>query len=91
MSQERTPQEVEQLRRHVQDLLDLYVRQTGLDFSLKVSNDYMQQEEWLFLVVEPEPLGVHAYDYAKALTDVGTKLRREEHVEGVMLVPALAA
>ena len=90
MSQ-KTPQEVEQLRKHVQELLDLHVRQAGLDFSLKVSDDYVQEEDWLYLVVTADKDGVRAYDYAKALSDVETKLRREEHVEGVLLVPALAA
>jgi hypothetical protein len=88
---EKTPQQVEDLKRRVQELLDEYVRERKYDFSLKVSNEYVQQEDWLHLIVVPDKEGVRAYDYAKALTDVGNKLRREEHVEHVVLLPTLAA
>ncbi|RPI63316.1 MAG: hypothetical protein EHM48_02690 [Planctomycetaceae bacterium] len=91
MSQEKTHDEIEELRKHVQELLNMQVRQTGLAFTLKVLDEYIQQEDWLYLVVIPDQQGVRAYDYAKVLTDVENKLRRDEHVEGVLLVPALAA
>lgn len=91
MSEERTPVQIEALSKHVQELLDTYVLQKGLPFALKVSSEYVWQEDWLYLIVTPDKEGVRAYDYAKALTDVENKLRREEHVEGVLLVPALAA
>ncbi len=84
-------EEIEKLREHVQSLLDIYVKQQRIDFSLKVLQEYLQQEEWLYLVVVPVKEGVHAYEYAKALTDVEEKLRREEHVDNVLLVPSLAA
>ncbi len=88
---EKTPQQVEELQKHVQELLNDYVRDKKYDFSLKVIDEYVQQEDWLHLIVVPDKEGVRAYDYAKALTDVGNKLRREEHVEHVLLLPTLAA
>ena len=91
MSNEKTQQEIEQLKEHVQALLDSYVSQEQLGFTLKVLQEYTQQEGWLHLAVVPDKGGVRAYEYAKALTDVENKLRREEHVEHVLLLPTLAA
>jgi len=40
-------------------------------------------------VVQPSGKGVRAYDYANTLSDVETKLRRQDREENVLLVPAL--
>ena len=91
MGYEKTSREIEQLQEHVQALLDSYCNQEQLGFTLKVLRDYTQQEGWLYLAVVPDKGGIRVYDYAKALTDVENKLRREEHVEHVLLLPDLAA
>ena len=91
MNHEKTPQEVEQLRQHVQELLDTYVRQEKFDFRLIVTEEYVQQEDWLHILVLPDRKGIRAYEYAEALSAVSRKLHREEHVENVLLLPALAA
>ena len=91
MNQDKSQEEIAKLQDHVQALLDSYVKEQRVDFALKVSQEYLQQEEWLYLIVVPAKEGIRAYEYAKALTDVEEKLRREEHVDNVLLVPSLAA
>jgi hypothetical protein len=85
--QQRTREEIEDLRRDVQRKLD--ERQGKLGFALKATDATMQEAGWLYIVVLPEGEGVRAYDYAHALTEVEDELRRERDDPHVLLVPAI--
>jgi hypothetical protein len=91
MQEPKNAEEITKLCGLVQEMLDQYVSQSRLPFTLKVSKDVLQQDEWVYLIVVPDKEGVRAYDYVNALTDVEKKLREDKHEENVLLVPALAA
>ncbi|MCL2701806.1 MAG: hypothetical protein FWE88_08980 [Phycisphaerae bacterium] len=88
---EKTPQQVRQLQQRVQELLDAYVQQEKFDFRLIVAEAYMQQEGFLQILVLPDREGVSGAEYSEVLTVVEHRLSRLDHVEHVMLMPALAA
>ena len=85
MSYVKTEQEIVQLREHVQQLLDKRMRRKK--YRLQVSRDWRQQEEWVYFLVKPTRSNVGASDFADALSDVELELRRDEKIEGVLLVP----
>lgn len=83
----KTQEDIQQLRNHVQDLLDKKMKRRN--YRLKVSSQWRQEDEWVYFIVKPTKTHVGASDYADALSDVESELRRDEKVEGVLLVPAL--
>ena len=80
--------DMERLRKHVQELLN--ARTNRRKYRLRVSEEVREEDEWVYFVVSPDREGVSAFDYAGVLSDVEAVLRRDEHVEKVLLVPALA-
>ncbi len=54
---------------------------------LKVS-DFKLDDEWLYIVVEPQKSGVRASDHANLMAKIERELRRDG-VDQVLLVPAL--
>ena len=80
--------DMEKLRKHVQELLN--ARTNRRRYRLRVSEEVREEDEWVYFVVSPDRKGVSAYDYADVLSDVEAVLRRDEHVEKVLLVPAVA-
>ena len=87
MSHVKTEEEIVKLREHVQQLLDKRMKRRK--YRLQVSRDWRQEDEWVYFVVKPTRTNVGASDFADALSDVESELRRDEKVEGVLLVPAL--
>ena len=84
---QRSGEEIEQLRHDIQRLLDK--RRKKLGFSLKVTDATLQQDEWLYFVVDAKGRGVRAYDYVHALTQVEDEMREGGMDRHIMLVPAL--
>ena len=89
MAESRTATEASDLKRHVQELLDEACGELG--FRLRVSDDGYEEAGWLYFDVEPDREGVRAYEFADALSQVELKLRRDEGIERVLLVPAREA
>jgi len=82
-----TKRDVERLRKDIQRRLDK--RKEKLGFALKVEEETMQQEEWLFFVVVPEGPGARIYEYAHALAQITDEMRKEGGDRHVLLLPAL--
>lgn len=82
-------QQVAELRTHVQDLLDQECRDRKVDFRLIVQEEAFQEGDWVTLIALPDRKEVSATDYAIILTLAETRLRRDEHVKNVALLPAL--
>jgi len=87
MSRVKTEQEIVGLREHVQCLLNKRMKRRN--YRLRVSPDWRQEDEWVYFVVKPTRANVGASDFADALSDVETELRRDEKIEGVLLIPAV--
>jgi hypothetical protein len=87
MSDVKTQQQIGDIKKRVQALLNARLKRRK--FRLRVADEVRQQDEWLYLIVAPDRKGVSTFDYADALSDVELKLRQDEHVENVLLVPAL--
>jgi len=88
MSQER----IQTITQRINDLLLDECRAEGVAFTLCVVD--LSQEtgsEWMYFVVKPDKEKVRIYDYADVLARVEIRLRRDEHVEHVLLVPSMAA
>jgi hypothetical protein len=84
----RTQSEIDSIIRDVQARLDVKRQANGL--ALHVPPDgYLQDEDWLSVIVEPDVPGVRAYDYVDALGALERDLRKSG-IEKVVLVPALA-
>lgn len=83
----RTKQDIDDLRQDIQRRLD--ARKGKLGFALKVSDESLQEAEWLYFVVIPDGSGVRAYDYAHALTEVEDEMRKAGGDRHILLVPAL--
>ena len=86
-SRKLTKRDIDRLRKDIQGRLDK--RKGKLGFPLKVAEETLQQEEWLFFVVVPDGPGARAYEYAHALTQVMDEMRKEGGDRHVLLVPAL--
>jgi len=86
-------QELTELVQHIENLLRDECREQGLDFVLRVV-DLEQEDEWMYFKVkpdqEPDQKKVQVFDYADVMASVETSLRRDEHVEHVFLMPAIA-
>ena len=79
-----TNTQLHDLKKETQLLLDTECRDR--DFKLKVSAE-IQEDDWVYLVVEPTRTGVHSEDYVQIARTVESKL--EEKFGGkVLLVPA---
>ena len=85
-----TPEQAESFKPHVQDLLGQQCREKHLSFGLTIV-EFSQEADWTYFVVKPDQDSIRIYDYADVLSNVETHLRRDEQVETVLLVPALAA
>ena len=86
-------QEQSQIARHIEDLLRDECREQELDFTLRIVG-LSHESEWMYFMVKPDQkpgqkrIGI--YDYADVLASVETRLRMDEHVEHVLLVPAFS-
>jgi len=89
MSVTRTESDIESLRQRVQQKVDRECTRKRLDFRLIVKEASVEEEEWVYVIVVPDREGVRAYDYAKVLSDVELELRRDEHEQHVLILPAL--
>lgn len=88
MTTQLSEAQVQELRSHVQELLDAECRRRNVGFMLKIVEEFFQEGEILSFIVVPDREGVRAWDYADVLSKVEIKLRREEHRD-LLLVPAL--
>jgi len=87
MSHVKTQEAIQELRKHVQQLLDKRMKRRS--YRLRVSPQWRQEDEWVYFVVTPTRTNIGASDFADALSDVESELRRDEKIEGVLLVPAV--
>ena len=87
MSHVKSEDDIQRLRLHVQKLLDGKMKRRK--YRLNVSSQWRQEDEWVYFLVTPTRRTVAISDYADALSEVETVLRRDEGVEGVLLVPAV--
>jgi hypothetical protein len=83
----RTQEDIDLLRKHVQNLLDKRMKRRN--FRLKVTRVDREEDEWTYFIVSPTRRNVRVYDYADVLSDVEIELRRDEKLEGVLLVPSI--
>jgi len=84
----RTQGEIDSVLRDVQARLD--ARRLSMGLALHVPKDgYLQDEDWLSVIVEPDAPGMRAYDYVDALGDIEQELRKSG-VDHLVLVPAIA-
>jgi hypothetical protein len=84
----RTQAEIDAILTEVRARLDTKRRATGVD--LRVPQDgYLQNDDWLNVIVTPTAQGMRAYEYVDALSDLEKELR-DNGIEHVLLVPALA-
>jgi hypothetical protein len=89
MATQMSDKQLQELRGHVQQLLNQECQRRRVDFMLRIVDEAVLEEEFLHFVVVPDHEGIRAWDYADILTNVEMHLRRDEHVENVLLVPAL--
>jgi len=83
----RTAEQIAGIRTQIQRGLD--ERRDRLGFALKVADDFLEEGDWLYLVVFPDREGVRAHVYAEALTEVEDEMREAGMDRHVLLVPAL--
>ena len=55
---------------------------------LQVS-EHRLDDDWLYVVVTPAQAGTRASDHARLLSQIERELREQEHIEQVLLVPAI--
>lgn len=84
----RTSAEINTIVHDIQMKLDARHRAGGPN--LRVPPDgFMEEDDWLNVIVEPIAAGIGAYQYVQALGEVEQELRAEG-MQHVLLVPALA-
>jgi hypothetical protein len=89
MISRKTVDDPRHLRPVIQKRLDDWCKDHNVPFTLKVSEETVQQDEWTYYIVVPGKGDIRAYDYASALTEVEATLRKDKPEENVLLVPAL--
>jgi hypothetical protein len=84
----RTPKDIQDILRQVRSKLDAQKIQKGV--ALQVAKDgFVEDDDWLSVVVSPAAKGIRAYDYVEILGQVEKELR-DDGVDHVVLVPAMA-
>ena len=84
----RTRQEIQNILKDVQQRLDVKKNQTGV--ALHVPQDgYVEEDDWLNIIVAPDKPGVRAHQYVEALGEIERELQASG-LKQVLLVPALA-
>jgi hypothetical protein len=84
----RSKSEIDTILRNVQARLDAKQAQTGVHLRV-VQDDYLEDDNWLNLIVLPDSHDVRAHQYVDTLSEVEMELRNDG-VRDVLLVPALA-
>lgn len=84
----RDKHELDELTRLVQKYLQPY-QPDPADYRLEVVPEAIgQDEEWIYVVVEPSREGVRSNDYSSRLVEAELDLQDKEHRK-ILLVPAL--
>lgn len=84
----RTPQQIQGVLREVQRRLDAKPGTSSLALSVP-PDGYLEDDDWLNVIVSATAPGVRAHQYVEALGEVEQELRADG-IDRVLLVPALA-
>jgi hypothetical protein len=84
----RTQAEVDAIIREVRTRLEDRRQATGMDLHVP-PDGYVQDDDWLSVIVTPVAPGMRAYQYVEALGELERELRNRG-VDHVLLVPAMA-
>jgi hypothetical protein len=84
----KTPAQIRLIVQAVQAKLDAQRETTGLDL-LVPKGGYLEEDDWLSVVVTPAVPGIRAHQYVDALGQIEQELRASG-VDHVLPVPALA-
>lgn len=83
----RNQAEIDAILQNVQQKLVTKKNATGL--ALRVpAGGYVQNDDWLSIIVEPETAGMRAFQYVDALGEIEDELR-DGGLEKVVIVPAI--
>lgn len=74
---------VEQVRTRLREL----EKNDGIPLAIE-DRDYLVEDDWLYICVQPTQPGVRASDYARAMAKIERELH-ERDIENVLLVPTL--
>ena len=83
----RTDEQIRQVLERVREALAEESRRLGYRVEVSGPDGYVQEGDWLNVLVAPDREGVHAAEFAEALGRVDRKLR-QQGIESVVLVPA---
>ena len=84
----RSQAQIDAILQDVRARLDAKRRTTGIDL-LVPQDGYVQDNDWLNVIVAPAGQGIRAHQYVDTLSEVEQELR-DGGLEKVLLVPAIA-
>lgn len=79
-----TEVQLQSIKHEAQELLNAECK--NRDFKLRVSGE-VQEDDWVYLVVEPDRPGVHSEDYVSIARAVEKQLEHK-HSGNILIVPA---
>lgn len=86
-----TEPEAEKLLDDIQSMVDEECPRLKLGFTLKVSEEVIEQLGWTFIIVGPAEGEKRPYEYTDVLVSVEAKLQREKGYEKFMILPVIPA
>jgi len=77
------------IMRLIAKLRELLVKHGGNGLPLAIADDaYVEEDNWVYLIVSPAKAGVRAYEYVERLGELERELRDAVNDQRVLLVPA---